>query len=47
MAIGQEVERLGNDRDGIVQGLEHSTGRPLAEEDLEIVDAFLAGMQRG
>jgi glyoxylase-like metal-dependent hydrolase (beta-lactamase superfamily II) len=45
-SIGQEVERLGDDRERIIQSRQQSTGRPLEKEHLEIVDAFLAGLQR-
>ena len=44
-SISQEVERLGNDRDRIIRSRQHSTGAPLEEEHLQIVDAFLAGLQ--
>ena len=44
--IGQTVDRLGDTRATILTELRHSLERPLAEEDLEIVEAFLAGIRK-
>lgn len=44
--IGQAVERLGNNREALVAELPEALGTSLDEEQLEIVDAFLAGLKR-
>jgi glyoxylase-like metal-dependent hydrolase (beta-lactamase superfamily II) len=44
-SIGQEVERLGDNRELILQELQGTVGGSLDEDHLEIVDAFLAGLQ--
>jgi glyoxylase-like metal-dependent hydrolase (beta-lactamase superfamily II) len=45
--IGAQVERIGPNREGILEVLPGLIGKPLEEDDLEIVDAFLAGLGRG
>jgi hypothetical protein len=42
--IGQKVEEVGKNRDRIVSELKEAFARPLNEDDLETVDAFLAGL---
>lgn len=44
--IGEQVERLGPDRDVILRELQNKHRNLLNEDDLELVDAFLAGRQR-
>jgi glyoxylase-like metal-dependent hydrolase (beta-lactamase superfamily II) len=44
-SIGREVERVGCNRELIIQQLQKTTGRSLDEDDLGIVDAFLAGLR--
>lgn len=43
--IGQTVERSGDNRDSIIEALAPILERPLEEDDLEIMDAFLAGLR--
>lgn len=43
-SIGTQVERLGNHRDLILRELEKTTGKAANDDQLEIVDAFLAGL---
>jgi hypothetical protein len=45
--IGAQVERIGPNREGILEVLPGLIGKPLEEDDLEIVDAFLTGLGRG
>lgn len=45
-AIGQLVEQVGNDRATILQQLPANLGTTPNEDHLEIVDAFLAGLQK-
>jgi glyoxylase-like metal-dependent hydrolase (beta-lactamase superfamily II) len=45
--IGAQVERIGPNRVGILEVLPGLIGKPLEEDDLEIVDAFLTGLGRG
>jgi hypothetical protein len=42
--IGRKVEEVGKNRKQILADLEESFDRPLDEDDLEIVDSFLAGL---
>jgi glyoxylase-like metal-dependent hydrolase (beta-lactamase superfamily II) len=42
--IGQMVDEVGKNRDRIVSELKEAFARPLNEDDLETVDAFLAGL---
>jgi len=44
--IGRTVERLGDQRERIVQQLEAAAGGAPDEESLAMVDAFLAGLRR-
>lgn len=44
-SIGREVERVGYNRELIIRQLQKTTGRSLDEDDLGIVDAFLAGLR--
>jgi glyoxylase-like metal-dependent hydrolase (beta-lactamase superfamily II) len=44
-SIGEQVERTGNQRGLILRELEGSSGKLLEDDHLEIVDAFLAGLQ--
>jgi glyoxylase-like metal-dependent hydrolase (beta-lactamase superfamily II) len=44
--IGAQVERIGSNRGAILEALPGLIGKPLEEDDLEIVDAFLAGLER-
>ena len=43
--IGQKVAMLGDDRPRVLTELEAEFARPLDEDDLETVDAFLAGLK--
>jgi len=43
--IGQTVARLGDDREAILAALPKALERPLEADDLEIADAFLAGLR--
>lgn len=42
--IGQRVESVGRNRERILSELEEAFNRPLDEDDVETVDAFLAGL---
>ena len=42
--IGRVVDEAGNNRELIIQTLQEQFGKPLNEDDLEIVDCFLAGL---
>ncbi len=42
--FGQTVANLGNNRDRILVMLPETLGAPLDEEQLEMIDAFLAGL---
>jgi glyoxylase-like metal-dependent hydrolase (beta-lactamase superfamily II) len=43
--IGETVERLGNDRESILMTLPQVLERPLEADDIEIAEAFLAGLR--
>ena len=43
--IGEQVERIGTDRELILQGLPAKLYQKLDDDHLEIVDAFLAGLR--
>ncbi len=42
--IGRKVEQIGNNRDELLRELPTLIGRPLNADDLEDLDAFLAGI---
>lgn len=44
--IGEQVEQAGSDRELILRELVEKTGNPLDDDSIEIVDAFLAGLQK-
>lgn len=44
--IGQIVDHLGDKREAVLTELMRIVERPLAEEDLELVNAFLAGIRK-
>lgn len=46
-SIGEQVEWVGDQRDDILEALPSITGQPLAEDHIELVEAFLAGLRKG
>jgi glyoxylase-like metal-dependent hydrolase (beta-lactamase superfamily II) len=44
--IGQTVDHLGDDRQAVLTELSRIVERPLTDHDLELVDAFLAGIRK-
>ena len=44
--IGREVERSGADRPGLLSALQTRLGRSVNHEELEIVEAYLAGLNK-
>ena len=44
--IGREAEHSGPDRPGLLAALQTRLGRPVNEEELEIVEAYLAGLNK-
>ncbi|MCB0174369.1 MAG: hypothetical protein KDJ97_27905 [Anaerolineae bacterium] len=43
-SIGEQVERVGDHRDDILEALPGIIGQPLDEDHIGLVDAFLAGL---
>jgi hypothetical protein len=43
--IGRTVERIGNNREAVMEELASVLGAPLEPEQVEIADSFLAGLR--